>query len=80
MKAFKSYDKYVELYKNARCYRLEPGDIFFSIDRRRAKLFGLFNNDEFMLIYPRRVWFKPKTWFPRYYKFIHKGEKKQWQM
>ena len=79
MEVFKSYDEYVELYKNARCYQLEPGDIF-SIDRRSAKLFGLLNDDKFLLMYPRRVWFKPKTWFPRYYKFMYRGEQKQWQM
>lgn len=55
-----------------RYYKLEKGDIF-TIDRKTYNK-EIKNNKMFMLTYPKFVWYKPTTWFPKRYKIMYVGE------
>lgn len=58
----------------ARVYDLRPGDTFW-VNTKHFKNYK--NKDIFQIIKKSRisfVWYKPNTWFKKYYLVLYKGE------
>lgn len=61
------------LWKESKFFQLEIGDIF-SVDKQTFKHNDFKHNNRFRTL-NKPVWYKPTTWFPRYYVIMYIGEK-----